>query len=170
LLMKARILDAAGQNVEAEKVLQEGLRRSVSRPDVAQQAALLLLQHHRPAEAQNVLGLALRSNAQNADLMLINAIALALMDLNAAAEHALKEIELRWPEWDRPYLVHGLLLEHGAQPRDARQKLQTAVALGSQDPAGRCALARLSATPNPDPQCACRVGLYDLLFPSCEHR
>jgi hypothetical protein len=100
--------------------------------------------------------------------MLINAIALALMDRNAAAEQALKEIELRWPEWGRPYLVHGLLLEHGARPRDARQKLQTAVALGSQDPAGRCALARLAAAPNPDPQCACRFGLYDLLFPSCE--
>jgi thioredoxin-like negative regulator of GroEL len=170
LLMKAKILDAAGQSVEAEKVLQEGLRHSISRPQVAQQAALLLLQHHRPAEAQNILGLALGSDPKNADLMLINAIALALMDRNAAAEQALKEIELRWPEWDRPYMVHGLLLERGARPRDARQKLQTAIALGSQDPAGRCALSRLAATSNPDPQCACRVGLYDLLFPSCDHR
>jgi tetratricopeptide (TPR) repeat protein len=170
LLMKARILDAAGQSAEAEKVLQEGLRRSISRPHVAQQAALLLLQHHRPAEAQNILGLALQSNPQNADLILINAIALALMGRNSAAERALKEIELRWPEWDRPYVVHGLLLERGARPRHARQKLQTAIALGSQDPAGRCALARLATSSNPDPQCACRVGLYELLFPSCDHR
>jgi tetratricopeptide (TPR) repeat protein len=170
LLMKARILDAAGQSAEAEKVLQEGLRRSISRPDVAQQAALLLLQHHRPAEAQNILGLAIQSNPQNADLILINAIALALMDRNSAAERALKEIELRWPEWDRPYVVHGLLLERGARLRDARQKLQTAMALGSQDPAGRCALGRLATSSNPDPQCACRVGLYELLFPPCDHR
>jgi tetratricopeptide (TPR) repeat protein len=170
LLMKARILDAAGQSTEAEKVLQEGLRRSISRPHVAQQAALLLLQHHRPAEAQNILGLALQTNPQNADLILINAIALALMDRNSAAERALKEIELRWPEWDRPYVVHGLLLERGARPRDARQKLQTAMALGSQDLAGRCALARLATSSNPDPQCACWVGLYELLFPSCDHR
>jgi tetratricopeptide (TPR) repeat protein len=170
LLMKARILDAAGQSAEAEKVLQEGLRRSISRPHVAQQAVLLLLQHHRPAEAQNILGLALQSNPQNADLILINAIALALMDRNSAAERQLKEIELRWPEWDRPYVVHGLLLERGARPRDARQKLQTAMALGSQDPAGRCALARLATSSNPDPQCACWVGLYELLFPSCDHR
>jgi tetratricopeptide (TPR) repeat protein len=170
LLMKARILDAAGQSAEAENVLQEGLRRSISRPHVAQQAALLLLQHHRPAEAQNILGLALQSNSQNADLILVNAIALALMDRNSAAEQALKEIELRWPEWDRPYLVHGLLLERGARPRDARQKLQTAIALGSQDPAGRCALARLATSSTPDQQCACRAGIYDLLYPSCQHR
>jgi thioredoxin-like negative regulator of GroEL len=170
LLMKAKILDAAGQSAEAEKVLQEGLRRSVSRPHVAEQAALLLLQHHRTAEAQNILGRALQSDPQNADLLLSNAIALALMDRNSAAEQALKEIELRWPEWDRPYVVHGLLLEHSARPRDARQKLQTAAALGSQDPAGRCALARLATSSHPDPQCACRVGLYELLFPTCDHR
>jgi thioredoxin-like negative regulator of GroEL len=164
------LLGGAGQSAEAEKVLQEGLHRSISRPQVAQQAALLLLQHYRPAEARNILGLALHSNPQNADLMLINAIALALMDRNSAAEQALKEIELRWPEWERPYVVHGLLLERSARPRDARQKLQTAIALGSQDPAGRCALARLAASSTPDPQCACRTGIYDLLFPSCEHR
>jgi tetratricopeptide (TPR) repeat protein len=167
LLMKARILDAAGQSAEAEKVLQEGLRRTASRPHVVQQAALLLLEHHRPAEAQKILGLAVKSNAQNADLILINAIALALMDQNTAAEQALKEIELRWPEWDRPYVVHGLLLE-SARPSDARRNLQTAMELGSRDPAGRCALARLaSPSSNPDPQCACRIGLYESLFPSC---
>lgn len=168
LLMKAKILDAAGQTAEAEKVLQEGLRRSPSRPQVVQQAALLLLHHRRPAEAQKILGTALQSNPQNAELMLTNALALALMDRNSAAEQALKEIELRWPEWDRPYVIHGLLSERAAQPGDARRKLQTAIALGSRDPAGRCALARVTAASiNPDPQCACRGGLYESLFPSC---
>jgi len=169
LLMKARILDAAGRSEEAEKALQEGLRRSTLRPHVAQQAALLLLRHHRPAEAQHILGSALQSNPQNADLILIKAIALALMDRNSAAERTLKEIELRWPEWDRPYVVHGLLLER-TRPREARLKLQTALALGSPDPAGRCALARLATSSDPDPHCACRVGIYELLFPSCDHR
>ena len=62
LLMKATILDAAGKSAEAERVAEEGLRRSASRPDVLQQAALLLLRHHRTAEAQKVLGPALQSN------------------------------------------------------------------------------------------------------------
>jgi len=168
LLMKAKILDAAGQTAEAEKILQEGLRRSPSRPQVVQQAALLLLHHRRPADAHKVLGTALQSNPQNAELMLTNAIALALMNRNTAAEQALKEIELRWPEWDRPYVIHGLLSERAARPGDARRKLQTAIALGSRDPAGRCALARVTAaSANPDPQCVCRAGLYESLFPSC---
>jgi tetratricopeptide (TPR) repeat protein len=167
LLMKARILDAAGRTSEAEKLLEEGLRHSTSRPYVLQQAALLLLRHHRAAEAQKMLGPVLDSNTENADLMLTNAIALALMEQGSAAEHALKEIELRWPEWDRPYLVHGLLLERGGRVKDGRQKLQTAMVLGSRDPAGRCALARLATASNDDPQCACRVGLYESLFPLC---
>jgi hypothetical protein len=77
-----------------------------------------------------------------------------------------KEVEAQWPEWDRPYLVHGLLLER-AKPREAAQKLRTAVALGSQDAAARCALGRLSAGAATDPKCACVGGLYELLFPAC---
>jgi tetratricopeptide (TPR) repeat protein len=168
--MKATILDAAGQSAEAEKMLEQGLGRSTFRAQVVQQAAMLLLQHHRPAEALKILRATLKSNAENADLLLTNAIALALMNQNSEAEKALKEVELLWPEWDRPYLVHGLMLERGGRPREARQKLRMAIALGSQEPAGRCALNRLVASPDPDPQCACRVGLHDLLFPTCDRR
>lgn len=39
LLMKARILDAAGQSAEGADVLREGLRLSAFRPEVARQAA-----------------------------------------------------------------------------------------------------------------------------------
>jgi len=73
-------------------------------------------------------------------LKLTQAVVLGLMDRNPAADKALKEIESQWPEWDRPYLAHGLLLER-AQPREAGRKLRTAIALGSTDPAVRCALA-----------------------------
>jgi hypothetical protein len=99
-------------------------------------------------------------------LLLTNAIILALMDRNSAAEKALKEIESRWPEWDRPYLVHGLLIER-ARPREASQKLRTAIALGSRGPAAGCALARLTSSPSPDTQCSCGSGLQELLFPPC---
>jgi tetratricopeptide (TPR) repeat protein len=169
LLMKARILDAAGQGAEAEKVLREGLRHATFQPQVAQQAALLLLRHNRQAEALDVVRRAIKSSPDNADLLLMSAIVLGLMEQNSGAEKALKEIESRWPEWDRPYLAHGLLLERGARPTEAKHKLQTAVALGSPDLAGRCAIARLAASPSPDPKCACQIGLYQLLFPSCDH-
>jgi tetratricopeptide (TPR) repeat protein len=163
LLLKASLLDAAGQDTEAEKVLERGLRLPISRPQIAQQAALLLLRRNRKDLALDLLN---KAGGGNPELKLTQAVVLGLMDRNPAADKALKEIESQWPEWDRPYLAHGLLLER-AQPREAGRKLRTAIALGSTDPAVRCALARLESTPPPDPRCACAGGLYDLLFPSC---
>jgi tetratricopeptide (TPR) repeat protein len=167
MLIKAAILDAAGQAAEAEKILTEGIQHAVSRPEVAQQAALLLLRHARKTEALEILEQAIRSTPDNSDLLLTKVIVLMLADQALAAERVLKQIESRWPEWDRPYLVHGLYLEHLKRNREAVQKLQTAVALGSQDPAASCAVARLKALPPPSPQCTCIDGLLQWLFPSC---
>jgi tetratricopeptide (TPR) repeat protein len=167
LLMKARILDAAGQRAESEKVLQEGLRHSISRPEVALQALPLLVSHDRNREALDLLDHAIKSSPDSVDLLVTRAIVLGLIDQNSAAEKALKEIESRWPEWDRAYVVHGLVLERSGRPKESRQKLQTAIALGSRDLAVRCALARLASSPSPDAQCGCQVALKQLLLPSC---
>ena len=163
LLLKAQILDAAGQNGEAEKVLEQGRQLSISRPRIARQAALLLVRHDRKDLALDLIS---KAAGNDPDLLLTQAIVLALMDRNAAAEKVLKDVESQWPEWDRPYLVHGLLLER-TQPAEARRKLQTAAALGSSDLALRCAVARLTAAAAPGPQCSCATSLYDLLFPRC---
>ncbi len=166
LLMKARILDAAGKRAEAEQALREGLWRATSRPEVLQEAAFLLVRHDRKPEALEVLARAIGSNTGDPDLLLARAVVLALMDRTPGAEKALRELESRWPEWYRPYLVHGLLLEQSARKTEAARKLRTAVALGPQDPAAGCALARISGAA-PTPPCACLNGLYQSLFPSC---
>ena len=163
LLLKAQIMDAAGQGAEAEKVLEQARRLSVSRPRIARQAALLLVRHDRKDLA---LDLVSKAAGNDPDLLLTQAIVLALMDRNADAGKVLKDVESQWPEWDRPYLVHGLLLEH-TQPVEARRKLQTAVALGSTDFALRCAVARLASSAPPAPQCSCVSRIYELLFPRC---
>lgn len=163
LLLKAQILDAAGQVAEAEKVLERGTQLSISRPQIARQAALLLVRHNRKDLALDLISKAAGSDP---DLLLTEAIVLALVDRNGDADKALKKIESQWPEWDRPYLVHGLLLET-SQPVEARRKFQTASALGSRDPALRCAVARLSSSNAPEGQCSCVSGLYNLLFPQC---
>ena len=163
LLLKAQILDAAGQGGEAEKVLEQGRQLSISRPRIARQAALLLVRHDRKDLALDLIS---KAAGNDPDLLLTQAIVLALMDRNAAAEKVLKDVESQWPEWDRPYLVHGLLLER-SQPAEARRKLQTAAALGSRDLALRCAVARLTPSAPPAPQCSCVSGLYELLFPRC---
>ena len=162
-VLKAKILDAAGKSAESEQALEQALHQPISHAQFAQQAALLLVQHNRNEQAIEFLAKAAHGDA---DLLLTRAMVEALANQNAAAEKSLNQIELQWPEWDRPYLVHGLLLEK-SQPRVARQKIQTAVALGSQDPAASCALARLASNATPDPKCECAGGIRQMLFPAC---
>ena len=163
LLLKAKILDAAGQPGESENVLEQGLELPISRPQIAREAALLLVRHDRKELALEFLA---KTAGSDPNLLLTRAMVLALTDQHSAAEKALKEIESLWPEWDRPYVVHGLLLEKTGR-HEAAQKLQTAIALGSQDPAARCALARLASEASPDPQCSCAGGLNEILFSPC---
>ena len=170
LLMKARILDAAGRPAEAAKILIEGLGQSISRPTVVEQAALLLLRQGRKADALRLVAEASGKSAGDAGLLLTHAVTLALMGRTDEAEKALRRLQSRWPEWERPYVVHGLLLEDLNRTADARRKLQTAAALGARDPDTRCGLARLSGVPAADPDCACRRGLATLLPLSCGSR
>jgi len=162
-LLKASLLDSAGRGTEAEQILRRGLSAPISRPAIVQQAALLLLRQKRDDLALDLLN---KGSGSDPELRLLRAIVLGRTDQSLAAEKALKEIESEWPEWDRPYLAHGLLLER-SQPLEAGRKLRTTIALGSQDPAARCALDRLSAATPSDPQCGCKVGLYALLFANC---
>ena len=166
LLMKARILDAAGQHREAGKLLTEGILQSAVRPEVAQQAAMLLARDSREKEALDLVDRSIATAPDRGDLLLTRAIVLALIG-QPAAEKQLSEVEARWPEWDRPYMIHGLLLERGQRKAEALQKFRIAVALGSQEPAAKCALKRLAAEPDTDRQCACLAGLREFLFAKC---
>jgi tetratricopeptide (TPR) repeat protein len=167
LLLKANLFQAAGRKEDAERTLDQGLRELSIKPRVVQQAVSMLLRLNRSENALNLLEQAIRANSQDSELPLTKAMALGLMGRHSVAEKVIREIEQRWPEWDRAYLAHGLLLERSGRPAEARQKLQTAVALGSQDPSLRCALARLAGSPNPAPECACLTGLEQLLLPGC---
>lgn len=170
LLLKANLLEAAGRSAEAEKTLDQGLNQASTRPQVVQRAVLLLLRLNRKQDGLNLLERAIRANPQDSELPLTKAILLGLLDRFSAAEKTLREVELRWPEWDRAYLVHGLLLERAARHAEARQRLETAIALGSQDPGLRCAQARLAGAANPSPECGCQSGLEQLLSAGCVNR
>jgi tetratricopeptide (TPR) repeat protein len=168
LLLKASILDAAGRREESDRALERGLRIPASRPQTTLQAALLLVRRDRKQEALDLLG---KAPGSSPDLRLTRVIVLASMDQNSAAIKAVREIEAEWPEWDRAWLVDGLLLER-TQPREAAAKFRTALALGSEDAAAECALHRVTADGVTaggarDAKCSCRSGLYDLLFPGC---
>jgi tetratricopeptide (TPR) repeat protein len=170
LLLKADLLEAAGRAAEADAALDQGLRQLSVNPRMVQQAAVLLLRRNRKPDALALLEKAIRANPGVQELPLTKAIVLGLADRTAEAEKLLKETESSWPEWDRVYLAHGLLLERAGKLRDARQKLQTAAGLGSQDPGLRCALARLEKAAVPAPECKCVTGLEQLLLPGCPNR
>jgi tetratricopeptide (TPR) repeat protein len=167
LLLKANLLQAAGRREEAERTLDQGLRELCVKPRVVQQAVSMLLRLNRSENALNLLEQAIRASPQDSELPLTKAMALGLMGRHSVAEKVVREIEQRWPEWDRAYLAHGLLLERSGRPADARQRLQTAVALGSQDPSVRCALARLGGPHHPAPECACLTGLQQFFLHGC---
>jgi predicted Zn-dependent protease len=165
-LMKARILEAAGRNVEAEEILARELSGSASRPEVIVEAARLLFRHNRAGEAVTMLSQAVKSNPGNSDLLLEQAAISALAGDGPGADRLLRQIEIRWPEWSRAWLVHGLVLEKLGQPRAALQKLQTAAALGGNDTLTPCALAHLSGK-SAGPECACAERLAHWVLPSC---
>jgi tetratricopeptide (TPR) repeat protein len=167
LLLRANLLEAAGKKAEAENMLAEGLRQTSTKPEVVRPAVLLLQRLGRKIEAMRLLEQAIPANPQDSDLPLTRAILLGLLGEFAPAEKAFREIELRWPEWDRVYLAHGILLEKSGHPTEARQKLQLARTLGAQEPALKCALARLADKSPPTEECACHAGLEQLLSPGC---
>jgi len=167
LLLKAELLYVVGRKAEAEKALDHGLKQASGQPSMIEKSVLLLVRLNRKEEAIRLLEQAIRLNPQDSDLPLLKAIVLGLMDQLTPSEETLRNIESRWPEWDRAYLVHGLLLESAERPVEARRMLQTATALGSRDPSLECALARLKKEPTPTPECTCLTGLEQLLFPHC---
>jgi tetratricopeptide (TPR) repeat protein len=166
LLLEASVLDAGGQSAEAAQTLDRGLQLPVTRPRIAQLSAVLLIRRGRERMALDLLN---RAAGSNPDLLLTKALVLGLMKRDDAALQLVKELETQSPEWDRAYLVHGLLLERN-QPQAAVRKIRTALALGSNDPAASCALGRLTGTARPkenDALCACARGLSDVLYSSC---
>lgn len=167
LLLEAAILEAAGRRLEAVQRLDEGLRRSPAQPSVVERAAVLLVRLERLAEALALLEKAIQANPQESGLALTKAVILGLMDRLAEAEKVARQVQARWPELDRAYLVHALLLERGNRSREALGMLRTARSLGSHDPNLECAEARLRGAPLQSPECRCRTGLEQLLVPVC---
>ena len=173
LLLKARLLAASGRDAKARTVLSEGLRMAAPRPQVAAQAAILLLRYRRNTEAIDILDHAIGKSPDSEELALARVVALGLAHRMAEAERSVKEVESRWPEWDGGYAVHGLLLTRGGRAGEARQKFQMAAALGTGGPVARCAAMRFQVLrqgdsgAGADPQCACMSGLLEWLASPC---
>lgn len=140
LLMRARILHAAGRREEAGRLLTDGLRAAAPGPEVAAEAAAILVREDRVRDALALTSRAVAASPDHAELLLTHAAILGVMEKTAEAEKALQQLERRWPEWHRPYLVHGLLLLGGPREAEGSRMIRIAVALGAPEPAARCGL------------------------------
>ena len=165
LLVKSRILEAAGRRDEAAELLTAGLRDTTVRRELAAEVVIQLLRFSREREAVALIERSVAVSPGDSDLLLTRALVLAVAGQSEEAAKQLKVIESRWPEWDRPYLVHGLLLEAEKRKTDAIQKLKIALSLGSEDPAAQCGVARLSGVANEG--CACSAGLREFALQTC---
>ncbi len=132
-LLRAQILDAMGKLEQAADSLNRGICAAPTRADMYFQAAVFLIKHSHREEAVRLLADATRLLPDASELLLARAIALELLQHTDDALKLLARIESRWPEWDRPYLINGIILENELKSAEAEQMLDTAIALGAHD-------------------------------------
>lgn len=133
-LLRAQILDAQGKVQEAAAALNLGIRAAPQKPLIYYQTTSFLLKHKLYHEALALLEQASRVLPGDRDLLLAQAVTLDLLRRNVDSEKLLAQIQSRWPEWERPYLLKGIQLEIALNSAEARQTLETAIALGANTP------------------------------------
>ncbi len=133
-LLRAQILDAQGKIQDAATALNQGIRAAPARSSLYYEAAGFLLKHKLYHEALALLEQASRVLADDRELLLAQVVTLNLLRRNVDAGKLLERIQARWPEWERVYLLKGILLEIDLKSAEARQTLETAIALGANTP------------------------------------
>jgi tetratricopeptide (TPR) repeat protein len=133
-LLRAQLLDAMGKVPEAAEALNRGMQAAPTRASLYFQAASFLLKHQLRQEALELLDQAVRVVPDSRELLLAQWVAQTLAHHDIDALKLLAKIQAHWPEWDRPYVLNGILLELQLQPAAARQALETAIALGANTP------------------------------------
>ena len=133
-LLRAQILDALGKGPEAVDSLNRGMRASPTKASLYFQAAGFLLKHRLYKDALALLEPASRILPDARELLLAQAVTLIHLMRTDEAERLLTVMQARWPEWERPYLLNGILQELRANSEEARRLLETAIALGSTSP------------------------------------
>jgi tetratricopeptide (TPR) repeat protein len=132
-LARAQMLDAAGKPVDAAEALNHGFRAAPTRPDLYTEAALFLVQHDQTSQANQLLAQAVIRIPDNSGLALLHSIVAELDGKTEEAIKMLSSLERRYPEWYRPWLIHGILLAAHAKPAEGRKLIESAIALGAND-------------------------------------
>ena len=154
-LLAAQLQGSMGRFKEAIANLNQGLAASPNRPDLFFEAARFLLDYSHYSEAVEFLQRATHLFPVDPKLLLSQAILYALLHRQEDADKTLAEMELRWPEWGRPYLINGIILVNHARFAEAKSLIETAIALGDSDALAffNLALADMGSSP-PDTNAA----------------
>ncbi len=129
-LLKAQILDSLGRFADAVDALNIGFQRAPKRADLYFWASLFLIKHNRDQQALELLETATKIVPDDPDLLLTKAMVLELRRKTEEADLLLKNIQLRWPEWGRSYLIRGIIQAVHRNPEEALRSIRTAIALG----------------------------------------
>lgn len=148
-LLRAQILDSMGKEAEAGADLNRGINASPTRANLYFQAALFLIKHGEYQQTIRLLDLAKRAVPDDPGLMLIQAITYELLQRFDESQKLMAEVQSRWPEWGQPYLIDGIILQNHFKQKEAKQKLETAITLGANDPKAYFYLASACLDSNP---------------------
>jgi tetratricopeptide (TPR) repeat protein len=148
-LLRAEILDAMGRTEEAATELDRAFGAAPTRPDLYFQTALFQIKHGQYQRALDFLAQGLQVAPDTPEFLVTQAVTYAILEQSDKAEQLLAQVESRWPEWSLPYLFQGIILETHLKWPEGKSQLNTAIALGAQDPAAYywVALADTSTVP-----------------------
>jgi tetratricopeptide (TPR) repeat protein len=133
-LARAQMLDASGKVQEAASALDQALHAAPERPDLYLRAVALLVKRGQAPEALRIIEQGARTLPQNRQILLLKATTLEFAHRVDDADHLLSELRNRWPEWSNVWVAHGIILAAHRHYEEARQALETAVALGAGSP------------------------------------
>jgi tetratricopeptide (TPR) repeat protein len=160
-LTRAEMLDSSGKPEEAASALNQALQRAPRRVDLHRQAMVFLAGKGQFTEALGLLDRAVRTLPQSREILLMRATTLELAGRTEDAGKLLGEMQNRWPEWHAIWVAHGVVLASHQHFEDARQALETAVALGARSSEAYYYLAESSLRSTPHQLAAAEAAIRE---------
>ena len=129
---------------ESNDDLTKALALHPTRADLYRTSALSLLRNHSLQAALRLLDQAAQRFPNEAEVLLLKAVALELTSNTHDSEHMLAQIADRWPEWTEVWKTRALILASQAKYNEAWPMIQNAINLSPGDVAIRTLALRIA--------------------------
>ena len=165
-LLKGIILGANGSQAESLALLESGRKLPLANPRLVPDAAALLVNFGKATEALNFIEQAQRSFPNDGPVALSRVAVLSKLNRNEQARQSVREVEARWPQWDRPYAAEAVLLQQAGRSGEAKARFEIASTLGADDPVTTCLSKRFNSGAIGG-DCSCLSGIWSILSGNC---